>query len=65
MEPITFTIEERNVLLQLLDLALKHPTDGGLKVSGATEYFKNKLVAASPAPSDPEEEGGEDDNEKQ
>lgn len=60
MEPITLTIEERNVLLQLLDLAIKHPTDGGLKVSGATEYFKQKLIAASPAPA---EDSGEKEEE--
>jgi hypothetical protein len=60
MEPITLTIEERNVLLQLLDIAIKHPTDGGLKVSGATEYFKQKLIAASPQPQEPEEEAEAD-----
>jgi len=60
MEPITLTIEERNVLLQLLDIAIKHPTDGGLKVSGATEYFKQKLIAASPQPQEPEGEAEAD-----
>jgi hypothetical protein len=59
MEPITLTIEERNVLLQLLDIAIKHPTEGGLKVSGATEYFKQKLIAASPQPQPEEEAEGD------
>jgi|TARA_R100000482_G_C5119203_1_gene144737 hypothetical protein len=54
MKQIEFTDEERTAIIQLLDLAVKNPVAGGLKVSGAASFLASKF--ADPAPPEEEQE---------
>lgn len=38
------SVGERNALLQLVDIAVKNPISGGLKISSVVEHFKRKLM---------------------
>ena len=44
-EEMELSVGERNALLQLVDIAVKNPISGGLKISSVTEHFKRKLMA--------------------
>jgi len=52
---IELTDEERNGIIQLIDLAVKNPVSGGLKVSQAASFLAQKF--ADPAPSQEEQVG--------
>tara|TARA_R100001509_G_C4877475_1_gene219025 strand:+ start:1615 stop:1821 length:207 start_codon:yes stop_codon:yes gene_type:complete len=51
---IELNADERRVLVNLIDLAVKHPTEGGLAVSGAARYLAEKF-ADDPVPSEEED----------
>ena len=62
MKQIAFSNEEREVMIQLLDIAVKNPTSGGLKVSQAASYLASKFADPAPEQGDdvqeePESEG--------
>jgi hypothetical protein len=44
-EEMELSVGERNALLQLVDIAVKNPISGGLKISSVAEHFKRKLMA--------------------
>ncbi len=54
---IELTDEERNGIIQLIDLAVKNPVSGGLKVSQAASFLAQKFT--DPAPSQEEQVGEE------
>lgn len=56
IKTIELNAEERRVIINLLNLAVKHPTEGGLAVSGAAGYLAEKFADA-PAPPEGEGEG--------
>tara|TARA_R100001015_G_C4620622_1_gene177617 strand:- start:1476 stop:1667 length:192 start_codon:yes stop_codon:yes gene_type:complete len=49
MKEIEFTDGERQAIIQLIDIAIKHPTLGGAKVAGAGSFLISKFVD-DPAP---------------
>ena len=49
MKEIQFTDGERQAIIQLIDIAIKHPTLGGAKVAGAGSFLISKFVD-DPAP---------------
>ena len=54
IKTIELNADERRVLINLINLAVKHPTEGGLAVSGAAGYLAEKF-ADDPVPSEEEE----------
>tara|TARA_R100001163_G_scaffold13276_1_gene12275 strand:- start:863 stop:1108 length:246 start_codon:yes stop_codon:yes gene_type:complete len=58
MKEIEFTDGERQAIIQLIDIAIKHPTLGGAKVAGAGSFLISKFV------DDPVPEEGESDAEQ-
>ena len=51
IKTIELNADERRVLINLINLAVKHPTEGGLAVSGAAGYLAEKF-ADDPVPSE-------------
>ena len=57
MKEIEFTDGERQAIIQLIDIAIKHPTLGGAKVAGAGSFLIGKFVDEAPTEEAPQEEG--------
>jgi len=57
---IEFTDEERNGIIQLIDLAVKNPVSGGLKVSQAASFLAQKFTDPTPSQEEQEEQVGEE-----
>ena len=49
MKQIEFTDGERKAIIQLIDIAIKHPTLGGANIAGAGSFLIGKFVD-DPAP---------------
>ena len=59
---IELTDEERNGIIQLIDLAVKNPIAGGLKVSQAASFLAQKFIDQTPPQEGIEEQEGEKPN---
>tara|TARA_R100000654_G_scaffold75177_1_gene111790 strand:+ start:2372 stop:2569 length:198 start_codon:yes stop_codon:yes gene_type:complete len=55
---IEFTDEERAGIIQLIDLAIKNPVSGGLKVSQAASFLAQKFTDKSPSQEEKEKPEG-------
>ncbi len=57
MKQIELTDGERQALVQIIDIAIKHPTLGGAQIAGAGSFLITKLVdEPAPAPESEEDE---------
>tara|TARA_Y100000401_G_scaffold109444_1_gene105679 strand:+ start:392 stop:610 length:219 start_codon:yes stop_codon:yes gene_type:complete len=59
MNPITFTLEEANFLVKMIDLGLKSP-QGGAVLATRAAIVLDKIGRAAPAKDAPAEEVAED-----